>query len=105
LKFIGYFLPEISFEDRQFTEDLYFSNVTFYGTASFFFATLYGKADFYLATFSGQADFKSEFKDKATFNYVLFEDGKKILFETEGALIFGLLIIALRRKFERKYTR
>src|SRR5919199_2600628 len=59
LKFIGYFLPEISFQDRQFTEDLYFSYVTFYGTANFTLATFSREANFSRAKFSGLADFDS----------------------------------------------
>ena len=42
------------------------------------------RADFSSAEFSGETSFKSEFKDMAYFRYVLFEDGKKILFEAEN---------------------
>lgn len=40
------------------------------------------QANFANAVFFGQADF-STFKDNAYFNYVLFEDGKKIPFGIE----------------------
>ena len=56
-KFIGYCLPDISFQNEQFTEALYFSHSTFYGEADFNSAKFYGKADFNSAKFSRGASF------------------------------------------------
>jgi uncharacterized protein YjbI with pentapeptide repeats len=204
LKFIGYFLPEISFKNRQFAEALYFSDTTFYGVADFsgvrfssqadfsrarftqayfrdstfdgdvnlqgsfnesiyfsnaefndrahFVGAIFGVANFVGAKFSGEAAFTSAiffgvanffgaifswtanfeeatFSDEAFFGSATFSDeaferamGDFIPLLTlpseikvglidfvikivGGAVTFGLLAIALRRKFERKYTR
>ena len=35
LKFIGYCLPDISFQNKQLSEALYFQDATFYGKAYF----------------------------------------------------------------------
>jgi hypothetical protein len=52
LKFIGYCLPDVSFEYQEFTEPLYFRDATFYGIADFSQATFSGEADFTSAKFS-----------------------------------------------------
>jgi Pentapeptide repeats (9 copies) len=76
LEFIGYCLPDVSFQNKQFTEALYFNDATFYGAAYFskatfsdyvyFGATFYNKAYFDGATFSKEAYFsKAIFSNKA----------------------------------------
>jgi len=57
-----------------------------------FSSTKFSEADFGSAKFSGKADFSSVFiKDKVYFNYVLFEDGKKILFGIEDISNFSFM--------------
>jgi hypothetical protein len=41
LEFIGYYLPEVSFDYYEFASPLYFSDATFYGPVSFRNAKLY----------------------------------------------------------------
>ena len=62
LEFIGYRLPEISFQNNEFTKALYFNEATFYGVANFYGARFYKEVDFTLATFSDEAYF-----DRVTF--------------------------------------
>jgi hypothetical protein len=82
----------VDFRSAQFSGGADFSSAKFYGEANFFsakfsekadfsLAQFSGEADFYSAKFSEEADFSSNFFDKADFKSVLFEDGKKILFE------------------------
>jgi hypothetical protein len=68
---IGYHLPDITIKEN-FTQPVYFIQCNFQG-----------RADFSSAKFSGEADFSCKFNRETHFNYVLFEDGKKILFESE----------------------
>jgi hypothetical protein len=57
-----------------------FSLSQFSARADFLGVEFSETASFISAKFFGEADFSSTFKDSALFNYVLFEDGKKILF-------------------------
>jgi uncharacterized protein YjbI with pentapeptide repeats len=69
LKFIGYCLPEISFENKPLRQELYFSGATFYGIAnfsgtmfsnevvSFKEANFYDKADFSGANFFNETNY------------------------------------------------
>ena len=73
LKFIGYCLPEISFRNYEFSEPLYFNNVTVYGIANFGASKFSKEANFGAATFSGIANFgASKFSEPANFNSLLF---------------------------------
>jgi hypothetical protein len=101
---------EADFFGAQFEKEANFSNAIFYGRANFssgfgaeakflgaaqfsgssfqsevdFSETKFSdNANFSEAKFSGQAHFSSIFNAKTFFNNVLFEDGKKILFNTE----------------------
>jgi uncharacterized protein YjbI with pentapeptide repeats len=86
LKFIGYCLPNISFKNNQFTEELYFDYATFYGAANFSGATFSKGAYFrgakfssptYFneATFSNEANFSgATFSKEATFNRANFAE-------------------------------
>jgi hypothetical protein len=58
-KFIGYFLPDIWFYNKQLTSPIYFTDTTFYGEADFSSATFSGIASFKSATFSQPAKFSS----------------------------------------------
>ena len=82
MKFMGYCLPDISFQNEPFNEALYFNDATFYGIANFrgakFFnvtcfngATFSNKAYFGHAEFFKQADFRG-----ATFNETIFGSAK-----------------------------
>jgi hypothetical protein len=51
LKFIGYFLPEISFQNKQFTEALYFGSAKFSELADFNLAAFSNEANFFRSTF------------------------------------------------------
>ena len=53
------------------------------GLANFHSAVFSRRANFGSAKFSGEARFSGTFEGNAYFNYVLFEDGKKILFAIE----------------------
>jgi uncharacterized protein YjbI with pentapeptide repeats len=66
-------------------EKIDFSYAKFFGEMAIFIETIFLKeAIFSSATFSGRAYFSCRFHGKTYFNYVLFEDGKKILFWTEN---------------------
>lgn len=64
----------------EFSQSANFGLAEFSKKADFYSTIFSGEVEFSSAKFSGEADFSSTFKDKAFFNYVLFEDGKKILF-------------------------
>jgi hypothetical protein len=64
-KFIGYCLPDILFQGKQFTKPLYFNDTTFYGEADFSGAAFSEDAYFIEAKFSKGANF-----DQATFSGV-----------------------------------
>ena len=69
------------FTSAKFSESAYFGSAEFSEKADFYSTQFCGEAEFSSAKFSGEAEFStSTFKAKAYFNYVLFEDGKKILF-------------------------
>jgi hypothetical protein len=70
-----------NFNSSEFSGGAYFYSTEFSGGAYFISAKFSGEANFDSAKFSGEANFSDTFKDGASFNYVLFEDGKKILFD------------------------
>jgi uncharacterized protein YjbI with pentapeptide repeats len=73
LKFIGYYLPEISFENKKFTEDLFFNDTTFYGKADFYRARFYGVTSFSNTKFLKDANFfYAEFCNEVKFKKVEF---------------------------------
>jgi hypothetical protein len=89
-KFFGeaYFTSAKFFEgadlySSKFSAPANFSLATFSGKSTFSRATFSAPAYFTSAKFFGEANFTTEFKDKASFNNMIFEDGNKILFETE----------------------
>ena len=57
LEFIGYCLPDISFENKQFDKAVSFQGATFY-EVNFSKTTFLDKANFYYATFSDNARFE-----------------------------------------------
>jgi len=74
------FHEKANFHSIEFSEAADFSSAKFSGAADFTEAK-FSEVSFRSAEFSGAADFSGiSIKDKANFNYVLFEDGKKILF-------------------------
>ena len=76
------FSKEAMFTQARFKE-AYFSEANFSGAAYFNGANFKG-ADFSRADFSGTTYFKqANFLGESHFNYVLFEDGRKIWFEVE----------------------
>jgi Pentapeptide repeats (9 copies) len=77
------FSAPANFNLAEFSAPASFNSAKFSEEARFYSAKFSGEANFNSAKFSGEANFKSEFKDMAYFSYVLFEDGKKILFEAE----------------------
>jgi uncharacterized protein YjbI with pentapeptide repeats len=85
------FLESASFRLTEFLGEATFINAKFSGEAGFSNAKFCGEATFSKAKFSGEADFSDTFKDKTFFNYVLFEDGKKILFRIEDLSRFSFM--------------
>ena len=79
---------EADFSSAEFSKKADFGFAEFSGQANFSSAK-FSEADFSSAKFSGQADFSITFKDN--FNYVLFEDGKKILFGIEDLSQFSFM--------------
>ena len=79
---------EADFSSAKFSKKADFGFAEFSGQANFSSAK-FSEADFSSAKFSGQADFSITFKDN--FNYVLFEDGKKILFGIEDLSQFSFM--------------
>jgi hypothetical protein len=63
------------------TKPVYFSGSQFFVKANFREAKFEGEEDFSSAKFSGHLIFRREFKDKASFNYVLFEGKEKVIFD------------------------
>jgi hypothetical protein len=87
---IGYYLLADVKIQGIFNKPVYFSRSKFQRVD--FSSTKFSEADFGSAKFSGKADFSSVFiKDKVYFNYVLFEDGKKILFGIEDLSNFSFM--------------
>jgi Pentapeptide repeats (9 copies) len=72
-----------TFHSAKFSKEATFPSAEFSGVAIFYLTRFSGVTIFSASKFSGEADFRSEFKDMAYFHYVLFEDGKKVLFEAE----------------------
>ena len=56
-RFIGFCLPQLSFEEKPFCESMYFDDTIFYGPINFNHATFYGLVSFGGVTFSGKAHF------------------------------------------------
>jgi uncharacterized protein YjbI with pentapeptide repeats len=77
------FSNKANFGGATFSNKADFGGATFSNTVSFFENEFSNKANFSHAKFTGEAEFSGCFNGRAYFNYVLFEDGKKILFETE----------------------
>lgn len=88
------FFEAAEFFLTNFGETGSFQEVEFFGIANFWLSKFSGEArfrgckfsreaNFSEAEFQGEADFSCEFNGETYFNYVLFEDGKKILFNTE----------------------
>jgi uncharacterized protein YjbI with pentapeptide repeats len=84
------FSKAVTFRSAEFSKAKFYS-AKFVGSADFISAKFVGSADFISvelslawfgsAKFSAEADFSGIcIKDRAYFNYVLFEDGRKILF-------------------------
>lgn len=72
-----------NFDLAEFSREAHFRSAKF-SRAYFESAEFSGGANFNEAEFSRGANFSGMFiEDKANFNYVLFEDGKKILFGIE----------------------
>lgn len=72
-KFIGYHLPECSFEETLFNQPVYFNDAIFYGSVSFRGATFSHKAHFFGTEFRKEANFeRAIFLDKAFFNGAIF---------------------------------
>jgi Pentapeptide repeats (9 copies) len=57
LEFIGYYLPEVSFDYYEFASPLYFSDATFYGPVSFRNAKLYYEVRFISTKFFKEVNF------------------------------------------------
>ena len=90
LKFIDYCLPDISFKDKEFSEEIYFNEAAFYGQADFSNAKFSEEAHFGAAKFSkGAMFFEAKFSkavsfDKAKFSGAFFNNGK---FSGEASLL------------------
>ena len=89
------FSGDANFREAEFSGEAYFdlarfSRVVSFNKAQFGKATNFreaeftGDANFREAEFTGKASFSGAFHGKTSFNYVLFEDGKKIFFETDN---------------------
>ena len=75
LRFIGYHLPDVSFQGKLLTEELDFNGATFYGRADFNGVTFPKGASFGEATFSGEANFGSAIFSGATrFGSAIFSE-------------------------------
>jgi hypothetical protein len=73
LKFIGYCLPDISFNGKEFSKEIYFNDATFYGVVDFDSAIFSRVAKFDTATFSKAAQFSNTtFYELASFSRAAF---------------------------------
>jgi uncharacterized protein YjbI with pentapeptide repeats len=78
------FFGKANFREAKFEGEVDFIQTKFQGEAAFDEAKFQGEVDFSAAKFSGESNFRSEFKDKASFNYVLFEGKEKVIFDIEN---------------------
>ena len=85
------FFSIADFGSATYAKEANFNSAKFSKIANFGEAEFSGQASFGSAKFFGEADFSSTFKDNAYFNYVLFEDGKKILFGIEDLSRFSFM--------------
>jgi uncharacterized protein YjbI with pentapeptide repeats len=113
LKFIGYYLPDISFQSKEFTEALYFGDATFYGLANFSGAKFSNETYFSGATFSDVVGFnRAYFAEKVSFLNTWFDGEVYFLavdFKKLADFVYckfnksTLLMAALKRTFEKKF--
>ena len=74
LKCIGYYLPDITLNKEEFTQQVYFNHCKFQ-KADFSMATFKETADFSRTTFSSEADFsRTTFSSEADFSKTIFND-------------------------------